>query len=449
MYAEHIMPYFEGEVNLASMNAFGEVSRRAFDLEPQDMKVMHIPERVMHSDSGWAHAKQSGPLRGNPFEDILEGGYEAAYLDEVLHLHWWFYPDQTNNPGWDDSHFGKWSGHGGNDEESYHHKLHRVHGVMLFMINDREDKAKFDNYDGGMARDTRYSLLEKAMSPDQAQITVVFDDWEAFAGNSFRPAVPNDNADRWHSTIRWAANKQWTQVVNLQDALEWAREDPEWSIDHGKPDGKSTQTYEWLKRAAGGSYDNWYYGSELEESFFDRVPPVSPAGARPEGMKTYGDMNTQGTLIRDTWDRIRSMPVGDLRHLAELSYSALIYETAWHDEDADPSSYQSKNYQTDFNRVAPGIESRSDTTYDKISDWALELHGAIRRVGVIAAAAEWAEDIKSGEQSPRTVVEARDIDDDTQPEYILRNDRAFLCFERWGGRLVAAFSRDPSSGDVV
>ena len=32
--------------------------------------------------------------------DILTGGYAATYLDEVTHLHWWFYPNEQNNPSW-------------------------------------------------------------------------------------------------------------------------------------------------------------------------------------------------------------------------------------------------------------------------------------------------------------------------------------------------------------
>jgi hypothetical protein len=28
----------------------------------------------------------------------------------------------------------------------------------------------------------------------------------------------------------------------------------------------------------------------------------------------------------------------------------MIYETAWHDEDANPDQYKSRNYQVDFNR---------------------------------------------------------------------------------------------------
>jgi hypothetical protein len=50
-------------------------------------------------------------------------------------------------------------------------------------------------------------------------------------------------------------------------------------------------------------------------------------------MKIYGDMNTTNTLIRDAWDTIQSITASNLKRLAEWSYSAMIYETAWHDEN--------------------------------------------------------------------------------------------------------------------
>ena len=279
VYAEHIMPYFEGAVNQSSISAFNDLAQEIFGLSASDMKVMHVPERVFHTNTGWLHANASQPLKGKPFADIVAGGYAATYLDEVTHLHWWFYPNEQNNPGWDENNCGRWAGGQGNDEEPYHHKLHKINGVLCFMINDREDQAKFGNDDGGMPKDTRYTLLDKALSSDYAKITIVFDDWEAFAGNSFASSTPNGNADQWHNTIRWAANHPWIEVVNLKDVVTSAQGDLNWVIDHGtNVDNSSLQNYEWLKRASEHSYDNWYYGSGQEQDFFNRVPYTAPDG---------------------------------------------------------------------------------------------------------------------------------------------------------------------------
>ena len=453
--AEHIMPYFEGDVNQKSIDQNSYLLQELFGLTESDMKVMHVPERVIRSDTGNPTVKSDGPLDGKTFEDIENSGFAATYLDEVTHLHHWFYPGEQSNPGWDDYAWGRWSGGQGNDEEAYQHKVHKINGVLCFMINDREDQSKFGNDDGGMMRDTRYTLLQKALSPDSQQITVVFDDWEAFAGNSFASSTPNNNADQWHTTLRWAANHPWIEIVRLKDATTWAQADARWVIDHGYVYNKPSQTYEWLKHAAEGSYDTWYYGSGLEESFYHRVPRVINDWA-PAGMKKYGDMNSTGTLIRDSWDVIQQIGTPALRMISEWSYSAMVYETAWHDENppgwwppADKpwlqwaDAYQSRNYQATFNR-ADANSYADDAPMDWTSSWAVRLHGHVRDMGVMKEAADWVRDIKNGTQGAATWSYAKDIDDDKLDEYVLRNNKVFLCFERWGARLVKAFVYDPA-----
>jgi hypothetical protein len=439
-FAEHIMPYFEGEANRRSIAQRSELMQHVFGVTEQDMGVMHVPERVIRADVGARNVSAGGPLTGMTFADIAASGYEATYLDEVTHLHWWFYPNEQD--GWtDDCHCSAWAGWMGCQDEPYHHKAHKINGVYCFMINDREDQAKFGNHDDGMMLDTRVTLHQKAMSPDSSQLTLVFDDWEAYAGKSFASSEPNNNPDQFHRTMRWAANRQWIEFLTLKQVLDWAKADPSWVVDHGTVSDKSSQTYEWLKRASEHSYDNWYYGGPLEESFFDRVPAVHNGWA-PDGMKKYGDMNTPGTLVRDTWDRVQSISSPNLRRLAEFGYSAMIYETAWHDEDANPDQYQSRNYQTTFDRNDSCTTSYEDTTYDPISGWALALHGHIRDVGILKEVDDWAQRVKSGQQGQATQVIVKDLDDGRLDDYALCNDRVFLVFKRWGGRLIQAFVYD-------
>ena len=458
--AEHIMPYYEGEVNEKSIQQNSELLQHMFGLSEADMKVMHVPERVIRSNTNSPHVNPAGPLDGKTFEEIESSGFVATVLDEVTHLHWWFYPNEQSNPGWDTSNCGRWAGGQGNDEEPYHHKVHKINGVYTFMINDREDQSKFGNDDGGMALDTRYTLLDKAQG-DYAQITITFDDWEALAGNSFASSTPNNNASQIHNTLRWAANHPWIELVNLKDVATWAQSDPNWVIDQGYVYDKTMQTYEWLKRASEHTYDNWYYGKAgAEEDFFNRQPAVIWNGGGPwvpMGIKKYGDMNTPGTLMRDSWDTIQQITSPTLKKVAEWSYSAMIYETAWHDEDANPDQYKSRNYQDTtqggFTRgVAQGNcdESFEDTTYDDTSGWALALHGHARDMGVLKAASDWIANVKNGTQGADTTVYAADIDDDTLWEYVLCNDKIFVCFERWGARLIKAFQYDPflNGGDA-
>ncbi|MFH0879622.1 MAG: hypothetical protein V2A34_07905, partial [Lentisphaerota bacterium] len=458
--AEHIMPYFEGDVNRKSIAQNSELIQAMFGLSETNMKVMHTPERVIRSDTNQAHVSSSGPLNGLTFADIKASGFTATYLDEVTHLHWWFYPNETSNAGWDTNNWGRWSGGQGNDEEPYHHKVHLINGVYTFIINDREDQSKFGNDDSGMALDTRYTLLQKALNPDTSQLTLVFDDWEAYAGNSFASSDPNNNADQWHRTLRWAANHPWIEIKNLKDVLSWAVSDPTWVVDHGYVYDKSSQTYEWLKHASEHSYDHWYYGytngaGAMEESFFGRIPNVHDSWA-PEGMKMYGDMNTTNSILRDSWDIIQAITSTNLRKLAEWSYSAMIYETAWHDENqpgwwppADKTwlswsdAYQSRNYQATFQRTEANAYD-DDLPMDYTSSWAVRLHAHVRDMGVLKEASEWVGRVKAGAQGAEPSVYSGDFDDDRLDEYILCNNKVFACFERWGARLIKAFVYDPA-----
>jgi hypothetical protein len=472
VYSESIMPYFEGPVNQSSMAAFNDLAQTIFGLTTNDMKVMHVPERVIHSNTNWPHANPSGPLTGKPFQDILAAGYQATYLDEISHLHWWFYPNETNS-------FGNccatgnelWAGFGGCNWRDYQHKIHKINGVYCFMINDREDGAKFGPQDNGMANDTRYCLLFQALEANStndpggyAQISLVFDDWEAYAGNCFTCTEPNNNADQWHETIRWAANHQWIQICKLKDVLTWAQSDTNWVVDHGNVYNDSIQTYEWLKRASEQDYDHWYYGwsptTNLEESFFARIPATGNNSTYyVPGTKNYGDLNTTNTLIHDSWAKVQAMPAGNLQTLAKWEYSAMIYETAWHDENAPPwwgttngdwdTTYHSRNYQSTFDVNDGCTTAYSDQWHNNTSSWAIQLHGHVRSVGILADAEQWVQDINNNVQGSNTVTVTKDVDDGLWNEYILKNNRVYLCFKRWGGRLVAGFVYNPTTQDAT
>ena len=462
VFAEQIMPCFEGDVNATSIELFNDLAQAEFGLTPADMRVMHTPERVIRSESTGL-----SPLDGHTFEDIAGSPYTATYVDEVTHLHWWFYPTDA------------WSGYNGGFDAPRHHKVHKINGVYCFAINDREDQAKFGPHDGGMALDTRYTLVDKASQADQAQLTLVFDDWEALAGKSFDPAVghsvENNNQWQYQQTIRWAANHPWIEIVNLKDILDQATNptnpqyNASWVIDHGYRYDLSLQTYEWLKHASENSYNYWYYNQNggyagNEQNFYQLVPvltggqgdyhqrfgfPVTSDaqanaldGPKLPSNKPHGDLNTPDTLMHDAWAAVSAAPDGGLKTIAEYAYAALIYETAWHEEDdGSTASYQG----TSFGNPWP----HADTTWDGVNTWSLRLQNHVRSVGIIADAAGWADDVKNGLVGPETVVSAVDLDQDGQSEYVIYNNRVYACFERWGGRLVHGFAFDESLGDAI
>ncbi len=467
--AEHIMPYFEGAANVTSIQLFNELMLSAFGLTTAQVPVMHVPERVIRS-----RPTGGSPLTGFTFPDILAGGYTATYLDEVTHYHWWFDPSNTT-----------WTGQGGTDVSPNEHKIQLVNGVYCFLINDREDQAKFGNDDGGAMMDTRYTLVEKARHADQAQLTLVFDDWEAYAGKSFDvgsgTASANNNQRQYQNTVRWLANHQWIEVVTLNEILARATNsahpqyNPAWVVNRGTRTDLTMQTYEWLKRAAELSYHYWYYNSDIEamgsptgieQNFFDLVPvltgeqgdyhrrfpgsvPTSSAAANaadlgsgsvflPSGMK-HGDLNTPGTLMKATWDAIQSAPDNDARKLAQWLFANMIYETAWHEEQA--GSYSNTTFQNPF--------PSPDGSWDGVNTWCLRLNNHTRKARTLVEAAHWSDQVRTAVQGPTTAVQQLDLDFDGEDEYVLRNNKVWAVFERHGGRMTYAFVYDPGTQQPI
>lgn len=390
VFSEHILPYFEGSgVTEASARLMDEALRAHFGLPRA--RVFWSPERV---------------LRGSSFADIRAAGYEWTVIDQANHLERWFGAAEARS--------------------RRGHKINRIHGVNCFVINDDADQLKFANTDGGTALATRRQLVAKALDPDQQQLIVVFDDWEAYAGRSFTSfGLGNDNPDNYERHIRWLANHPWVQVVRLDEVTTWG-----WTpVERGRPNGLPLETYHWLQHACERSYDHWYYGSPQEESFRD-IFPLLARGRRAH--KPFGEVWTPGTLLHDVWADVRRAPPGNLRRLAELVYSCMVFETAWHDED-----------QNDYHARTPsGDYLHPDTSYDRVADWALGLHGHVREASVVAAAAEWAAHGGAG-----GTVAKSDLDHDGEEEFLLRNERLFAVLEDDGGRLVALFVRDPASGE--
>ena len=429
VFAEHIMPFFNGPVNLSSINHFDAMAEEVWGIGPEDMKVMHTPERVINSVAPGTGA--------DPFDDIAASNYTATYLDEVAHLRDWLYPSDP------------WTGIGGEYGVPRQHKIHLINGIYTFLINDMEDQYKFWPQDGGANQNWRENLLRKAMEQDQAQLTLIFDDWEALAGYSFGSGY-NNNAVQYNTVMRWVANHPWIEVVTLAEILDRATDsdhplyDSDWVVNQGEIGDQPFNTYDYLHHATEDSYENWYDGSLIEESFRDAVPVIDGsvgAGTEMPSGKIFGELGTPGTIIEDTWQAVLNTPQGNLRALAEKAYHAMIYETAWHDEDntnydRDPAT----NYTT---WLFP------DTTPDRVSGWAFTLHNHLRGVGLTTAAAQWVEDVKSGAMDGAVDYTEADLDQDGQDEYVASNRHYWLAFERRGGRCVQGYYFDSEIQDAI
>jgi hypothetical protein len=165
--------------------------------------------------------------------------------------------------------------------------------------------------------------------------------------------------------------------------------------------------------------------------------PANDGPVLPSGRK-LGDLNSPGTIIHDTWLVLEQAPSNRMRTLGMWSFNAMIYETAWHEEDqvdySNPNCYGPWNFP--------------DQSWDGVNTWALRLANHIRDAGVYAVAARWADSIRAGLESGLTRIEARDLDLDGENELVIRNAAVFAVFERAGGRCVLAATWDAGRQDA-
>jgi hypothetical protein len=408
VYSEHIMPFFEGEVNQSSVRLNEQYLQTTLGVPPPSKhSVFWIPERV---------------ARGSTLLDLAEAGYNYTILDQINHLKNWFGDKAAEHDGY---------------------KINRINGINVFMINDEPDRFKFANTDGGLRLSMRVALSELANSADQEQLMLVFDDWEAYAGRSFLSFDKGtDNPDNFNANIRWLANRPWIEVVSLEEvaARGWA------PVDRGFKAELPFESYDFLEFATAGNYQNWYHGSDKEEDFDDFHPWIrEDLGIR--GNKKFGALQSYvdstsgasggpGSIVHDVWQDIRSSPRNNLRELAEIAFSVSMFETAWHDE-------------YDAIRGKDGTFDGEDKEFDSIAGFAKEmnfLHG--RRAGIFALGARWADDVEQGKQKGTTVEEV-DVDHDGELEYVLKNELVWSVFENDGGRLIKVFGFDASGNPVA
>lgn len=390
VFSEHIMPYFEGATNQLSIGLNEQILEDLYgEVIDPGQHVFWVPERV---------------IRGSTFADLAGTGYEFTVLDQQSHILNWY---------------------GQAEADAHGHRIHRINGVNCFLINNETDGRKFFPQDDGLNFELRTSFINRALSADDEQLVLAFDDWEAYAGRSFTSfGTGNPNPDNWNRTVRWLANHQWIEMTTLEDIAGRG-----WTpVSHPVNTGLPLQTYDWLRHATHENYDNWYNGqSGLEESFRDYHPDIRTDLAQfAQGI--VGAVNQPGTLYGDIASSLGGLPGNGLADLARLGWCAAIFETAWHDENE------------------PLESGNPDNTYDQIAFWAKRLNVLLaRRIGFAIAAAQWA----ASSPSTFTGIQQADLDHDGENEYVLSNNRVWCVFENDGGRLIAAFVRDPATGTAA
>ncbi len=393
-FSDHILPYFTPEFVLDNDALAREFLQHIYGTTIGPNHVFWPPERVLDADV---------------FNKISAMGYNATLVDQDTHLFYWLGRTESLNQGG--------------------YQINQINGVKTFVINNFASNYRFQNNDGGLNMPLRGIFSRRARAGSQDQVLVLLSNWEDFIGNA--------NADAYDRNLRWIANRPWIEVVSLKDVLTGQVDlnrdgngDAWWVVNRGAA-ATNKLSHNYIQHATRGNYDNWYVGLSgaehgLMTNRFDIRPGVK--------LDTEFGMLYFGGIVSQAWNHVLSVADTNLGKLARGTIHAAMFQTAFHDED-----------NTNLERFSIGTYVSPDTTFDNLASFAKHAQSQARFARRLQRVDAWAA-LAHTITTPQALAE--DVDLDGEDEYVLYNDRVFAIFERIGGRMVGAWTRDLLSGRV-
>ncbi|MEO5715604.1 MAG: alpha-amylase family glycosyl hydrolase [Luteolibacter sp.] len=318
------------------------------------------------------------------------------------------------------------------------YRINRINGLNTIVINDQASTFRFRNTDSGLDSNLRQLLSRKSRSGEQHQLLVLYSDWSDFRTKA--------NADAYDNNIAWLASRPWVELVGPDQVARGAVDlslppdgngDQFASLERGNTSFGRKLGPLWVDHSTEGNYDNWYFGTSIEESLRDKVfeirpgIPIDRAGDDFFGVQSFN--NAGAGIAADAWSNVSSLPDTALGRLGRGTYHASTFLAGWHAED-----------NSDLRTYSTGAFIYPDTSLDQLAGFSKQAQSQARFASIYQAVASWA-------ASPPATAEAvsLDVDLDGESEYILRNGKVFALFESLGGRCTAAWSRDPATGRTL
>ncbi len=397
VWAEYITAYFYDNFNAPSAQYAKEYYEKIFGYTP---KTAWIPERTWDDDRtgiAWTISKY----------------YEAVILDGNTHHDDWMPNTNYMKP--------------------HKYDTSRTDGrtLYVFFIDWNTQQLLLDNTDGGLHIDLRKEYISKALDSDQQQVIVYADDWEKAAGIAGWTTDPHN----YENSIRWIAMHPWIQVVTPDEVVDWL-DNGYWSPVTGYYCGYDTYAYikSWVQdypydyRRA---YDGWYWGTSSEESFA-WLGSGDPGYQLPDTIMPFGDVfgytsfngSVNNTVIYKLLapnNEFDHAPNNEFWWLALVTANAMLYETAWHEED---------DWDGDGLQDCPG--------------WARQVWNHLRLVNVLLIAAYWLKAARNGEITKASYM-IGDFDWDGKDEVIVYNPYIMAFIDQRGGAVAYVFVYDPAT----
>ena len=395
-FSDLMLPYFTKPFIRDNVALSSEFLREIYGVQfNTNVAAFWTPERLTDLDT---------------FDKILDTGFQWTMIDQNTHLLKWF--GRTDSLG----------------ENGY--RINRIGGVKCFVMNDGASSYKFSNTDSGLPLALRGLLSRKARAWTQDQVVTIFSNWEEFTDNA--------KADAYEKNVRWIANHPWVKLVTFEqiaagqvDVTGDGNGDSWYVIERGSPPAATTkQSHDWVNHSTQGNYDNWYFGSAIEESLeakFFQIRPGTNTSIR------YGSLFGLGT-ITSAWTEVGAIADTNLAKLGRGILHASVFQTAFHDEDNNNTA-----------KFSTGDYVYPDTSYNGLAAFARYPQSQTKFGAMIERVDDWA---ASAASMTNTQTAVEDVDLDGENEYLLFNKRLFAVMDRTGGRMIGAWVRDLVGGRV-
>ncbi|MBJ7259098.1 MAG: hypothetical protein JHD33_06110 [Chthoniobacterales bacterium] len=394
-FSDHIPKYFLQAFNNENKALAQDFLDGIYGSNTASRSIFWAPERVLDTTS---------------LETIAGMGYGYTFADQMRHFLKWF---------------GRTSalGEGG-------YRLNEVNGMRVFPIHDVTSSYLDQTLDEGASLAMRQLLSRRSRSGVQDQVVVLWKDMGDFSTDA--------KATSYDSNVRWLSSRPWVRVVTAQQIVAGGVSYPgqdgntyaTWgTVARGSGQSLKQTAKDWIDHATQENYDNWYNGSATEEGLKNK---------QFAGTSTaFGQPGVSNTISHKAWVSAYSIPpspAAGLRSLAQAVLHSAMFQTAFHNTtNNDLSKFSTGDY------INPDI-----TASQTLADFSRFSQAQARFANVYERVRQW----NSTATGATLGKEQADVDLDGSNEYLLFNSRVFALFEARGGRMTAAWLRDPASGKV-
>jgi hypothetical protein len=413
-FSDHILDYFPTPHNADNVGLANNFLTTIYGHPPSNA-VFWTPERV--SDSG-------------VLQKVSDLGFNYTFVDQMRHIFKWF---GRNSALSDDG-----------------YRVNQINNTKMFVVNDAVSNQLFTNNDNGLPTLLRQLLNRKARDGQQDQVITFVNQWEDFGVKA--------NADAYDKNIRWLANHPWIELVtpdqiasnqvsfnsNGGTSMQWG------TVGRGTNLSLPNVAKDFVDHADEENYNNWYFGSAIEESLSNKAFNIRTGVVMPT---TYGWLdgapNPTG-IVLTSWQAVSGIIPGatntGLLSIARATLHASEFETAFHNET-----------NTDLSKFSTGAYINPDTTTQSLAGFSKFAQSQTREAAIYSRVNTWAQAAKNGNYFNTVIASSEDVDLDGENEYLIYNDRLFALFESGGpaspakslgGRLVGAWLRDIDTGYV-